>query len=292
MKRTVLLLCGLLLSAFISGIASAESVRVRMTARVIQIDDAAGYLTGKMVVGQRVNALYVYNTNTPNLSQNPNNGQYRPYANEARMRVAIGSLVFESSQPTQGIEILTAASQWDTWFNMQSIDNKPFADGTSISFVRVDLHTPGSPTPTVALPTLAPQLTNTWNNEIVIGGHNAAGQYFSIRAMPEAAELVVPDAITVTPASGSTFVANQHFDAALILPRNTLVHYWEATANGQWLPLFCQFQQQVGTGRPSLLCPAADQAWSSLPAGTPIEFRVSLTDGVVYTETVNWERAP
>ncbi len=294
MKKAALLLSGLLLSAFVSGPAAAESVRVRLTARVTQIDDPTGYLAGKVVLGQRVNGLYVYNTNTPNLSPHLGTGQYRPYANEARMRFAIGSQVFESKQPTQGIEILINSYQSDGWFNMQSVDNKPLADGTVIDFVRFELRGQGNVTQSTALPNVAPEFPQYWIREVAIGG-TSGGQFFMIRALPEAAELILPDAITVTPASGA-FAANQHFDAAVLLPRNSVVASAQATINGvQLFPLSypgaCQLQPQIGTGRPSLLCPAADQLLTQYPPG-PIEWTVQMTNGTVYTETVNWERAP
>jgi hypothetical protein len=81
----------------------------------------------------------------------------------------------------------------------------------------------------------------------------------------------------------------------VILPRNSVVSNAHAMANGTPLPLTypgsCQLQPQVGTGRPSLLCPAADSVLSIQP-GAPIEWTVELTNGTIYTETVNWERAP
>jgi hypothetical protein len=292
MKRAALLVSGLLLSAFVSGPAAAEVVRVRVTARVSQLNDPSNVLAGKVVVGSRVNGLYVYNTNTPNTSPMPGYGDYRPYANEGRLRIAVGSLVFESKQPTQGIGILIRAENNGSagLFNIMSHDNKPLADGTTVNLLQVMLDGFGNVTQSIALPPVAPVPSTYWNKDISVSANGPNGAY-SFQAQIEAAELVIPDAIVVTPASGQ-FAANQHFDAALLLPRNTLVHYWEATVNGQYLPMYCEFQQQVGAGRPSLLCPGADQVLSTLPPGAAIEFMVSLTNGVVYNETVTWERAP
>jgi hypothetical protein len=290
MKKAALLLGGLLLSAFVAVPASAEVVRVRLTARVSQVTDASNALAGKVVVGQRVNGLYVYNTNTPNLSQWPGFGDYRPYANEARVRFAIGSLVYESKQPTQGIGIQIISNGQ---FDITSNDNKPLADGTQVSSLLIDLRY-GRPSDSVALPNQAPNLQTYGVKDIYIDANAPNGTY-SIRAQIESAELVVPDAIVVAPASG-TFAANQHFDAAVILPRNSVVSTAQASANGVTLPLSypgsCQLQPQVGTGKPSVLCPAADAALVGIPAGTPIDWTVTLTNGTVYTETVNWERAP
>jgi hypothetical protein len=298
MKKAALLLGGLLLSAFVAVPASAEVVRVRLTARVTNIDDPGNVLNGKIVYGQRVTGLYVYNTNTPNRSTIPNVGEYWPYANEARLRFAVGSLVFESKQPSpQGIRIVvqSQASGYGA-FNIESNDNKPLADGSIVYRLSVNLFGNGNLTETIALPKVAPNLQGPfYTKEVAVNAGVPQGPAYGFRAIIEAAELVVPDAIVVSPASG-TFAANQHFDAAVILPRNSVVSTAQASANGVTLPLSypgsCQLQPQVGTGKPSLLCPAADNALFGIPAGTPIDWTVTLTNGTVYTESVNWERAP
>jgi hypothetical protein len=296
MKKASLLLGGLLLSAFVSGPAAAEVVRMRVTARVTTLDDPSGALAGKVVVGQRLTGSYVYNTNTPNVSPDPQQiGEYHPYANEARLRFAVGSLVFESKQPTQGIDILIFAHPPGGWgqFTMTSRDNKPHVDGTVVYDMQMHLQGNGNLTESVALPTAVPVFQTYQTKRVSISAHSPVGSY-SITADLEAAERIVPEALVVSPASGS-FAANQHFDAALILPRNSVVSTAHATANGGPLPLTypgsCHLQPQIGTGRPSLLCPAADSVLTIQP-GAPIEWTVELTNGTVYTETVNWERAP
>lgn len=298
MKTAVLFLSGLVLSAFFSGPASAEVVRVRLTARVLDINDPGNALGGKVVFGQRVSGLYVYNTNTPNLSPDPNWGEYRPYANEARVRFAIGSLVFESQQPTQGIRIDIHPERngnGNGQFHISSEDNKPLASGATVDFMTLDFTGSGNITQSPALPNAAPVLTQYGGRGGTINGSSPSGAY-NIGFEIEAAERVVAtDTMVVSPASG-TFAANQHFDASVILPRNSLVQHANAIANGHFLPMSypgsCQFQPQVGTGRPSLLCPGADAVLSTIPAGTPIEWKVELTNGTTYTETVNWELAP
>lgn len=292
MKKAALLLGGLLLSAFVAVPAVAEVVRVRVTARVNNVYDPNGLLAGKVAQGQRVTGTYVYNTNTPNTAPFPDvNGDYRPYANEARMRFAVGSLVFESKQPTQGITISIAAhTMGGGHFMMTSTDNKVMADGSTVNYIRMEMRGVGNMTESPALPTVAPNFQHYLPRELTIYTNN-----YSIGADLETAEIIVPDAIVVTPASG-TFAANQHFDAAVILPRNSVVQTAQATSNGSWLPLSypggCQLQPQVGTGRPSLLCQAADMVLTTLQPGAPIEWTVTMTNGTVYTETVTWERAP
>lgn len=297
MKTAVLFLSGLVLSALLSGPASAEVVRVRLTARVTNVSDSGNALGGKVVLGQRVTGLYVYNTNTPNQSDDPGWGDYLPYANEARLRFAIGSLVFESNQPTQGIRIQVHPERngGGGQFIMGSEDNKPLTNGATVDFIWMEFNGSGNITQSPALANAAPILTQYYTKQVMINGSSALGGY-NVDIQIEAAErLGATEGIVVSPASG-TFAANQHFDASVILPRNTQVQHANARVNGNFLPLSypgsCQFQPQVGTGRPSLLCPGADAVLSTIPAGAPIEWTVELTNGTTYTETVNWELAP
>jgi hypothetical protein len=292
MKAAILLVSSVVASAFAFGTASAEPVRVKVTARINVINDPSQALHGKLVIGQRVTGVYVYNTNTPNQSPFPGQGQYQPFANEARMRFVTGSLVFESAQPTQGISItvLPQATFGDGLFSMGSNDNKPLADGTLVNAIQVELRGQGNVTQSEALPAVAPELANYFTRDVVLVGFGA-GESFSVRARIETAELVVTPAIEVSPAAGN-FVQGQHFDAALLLPRNSDVANAHATAGGTPLPLSypgsCQLLAPNSEGKPALLCAGAD-AVLPLTAGAPIDWTVELTNGTVLTETVDWQ---
>jgi hypothetical protein len=302
MKKTVLLLSGLLLSAFVSGPAAAEVVRVRVTARVTTLDDPNGRLAGKVIVGQRITGTYVYNTNTPNRSPHPDlSGEYLPFANEARVRFVVGGLAFESQQPTQSIRISIQSHTSNVgYFGIVSADNKALADGTAIDYILIDFRGAGSVTESTALPNVAPTLNPGpvfpfyFQRRLEIRASSTLGGYNIIGDI-EAAELIEAEAIVVSPASG-TFAANQHFDASVILPRNTGIFTAQATSNGVTLPLSypgnCFAQGQVGTGRPSLLCPGADAVLSTIQPGASIVWTVQLLNGTTHTETVTWERAP
>jgi len=232
MKTAALLLSGVLLSAVAFGPASAAPVRVKLTARIAEVADPGQVLAGRLVIGQRVTGTYVYNTNTPNESPFPPSTQYRPYAGEARMRFVTGSLVFENAQPTQGITIgISPQSQFgDGQFIMGSSDNKPLADGTTITSIWLEFRGFGNVTQSGALPTAAPILANYFTREVTLSG-SSAGNSFQVRAQIEVSELIVPQTIEVSPAAGN-FLHSQHFDAALLLPRGSIVANAHATANG------------------------------------------------------------
>jgi hypothetical protein len=293
MKTAALFFSGLVLSAIVAGPAAAEPVRVKLTARVMQVADDGNVLAGKVVVGQRVNGTYVYNTATPDLEPAPGFGSYRPYANEARMRFAVGSHVFENVQPTQGIEILVSPGEFGSGeFSMTSMENKPLANGALVDNIWLNFRGSGNINQTDALANVAPNLSDYYDREIMLSG-SANGNFFSVYAYIEVAELIVADAIVVSPASGS-FAQNQQFDAAVILPKTGTVSNAHAMANGMLLPLTypgsCQLQPAIGAGKPSLLCPGADNVLS-IAGGAPIEWTVEMTNGTIFNATVNWDRA-
>jgi hypothetical protein len=292
MKKAVLIVSSLLLAALASGSASAAQVRVRLTARVNYVSDSQGQLNGKIVVGQRLNGTYVYNTNTPDQMPASGWGEYWPYANEARVRFAAGSLVFESAQPTQGIMIQVHPHAGGSGqFMIDSYENKDLANGANVESISLRFSGVGTVTQSEALPAVAPDLPGYYTKEVMISG---AGSSFEVRASIEVAELIVADAIQISPAAGS-FIPGQRFDASLTLPRNSQVVSAQASFAGFPLPFNypgnCSLVPQSGAGKPALLCPNVETALSTVHGGEPIEWNVVLSNGTTLTQTVVWELA-
>lgn len=291
MKKAALFVIGLLLTALASAPTMAEVVRVKITARVADVYDPGTMLHGQIVVGGRLTGTYVYNTNTPNTSDDPEQfGMYVPYVNESRVRFVSGGVVFESNQPTQGIEILIVPEQGGSGtFEMTSRDNKRLPSYAQVDEITLRFQGSGNVTQSVGLPAVVPDLAGYHEKEVVISSD--FGQSFVVRADIESAEVVVPVAVQVSPAAGG-FLPNQHFDAALTLPRNSNVLNVIAKANGAPLaigyPGYCTLvPPPTSAGQPAVLCPNAD---SVLPqaAGAPIEWTVELSNGSILTETSNW----
>jgi hypothetical protein len=210
------------------------------------------------------------------------------------MRFVAGSLVFENVQPTQSIDILVnAQTTGDGQFVMQSFENKPLTNGASVDTIQMEFQGNGNVTATEALADAAPDLANYFLAQVTLDGNGSGGSYV-VRAQIEVADLIVADTLNVSPASG-TFIPNQHFDAALLLPRNSVVRNAHALANGMLLPLTypgtCQLLAPNSAGKPALLCPNADEALSRA-GGAPIEWTVEMTNDAILTQTVNWEIAP
>ncbi|GFE79640.1 hypothetical protein GCM10011487_16400 [Steroidobacter agaridevorans] len=292
MKKAALFVSGLLLTALASAPAVAEVVRVKVTARVVDVYDPGTMLHGKILAGSRLTGTYVYNTNTPNTSDDPEGyGRYVPYANEARMRFVSGGIVFENNQPTQGIEIeVDPQGEFGSgMFEMTSRDNKPLASTAQVDEITVRFNGRGNMTQSVALPAAVPTLTEYDPKEVVISSN--FGQSFMVVANIESAEPVVVDAVVVSPAAGS-FLSTQQFDAALALPRNSSVVSVIAEANGAPLPIgypgSCTLvPPPTSAAQPAVLCPNADSLLP-LAGGAPIEWTVELSNGSILTETSNW----
>lgn len=292
--RTAALIVFGALSVIALGTAAAEPVRVRVTARVSDVSDPGQSLGGRIVFGQRVTGTYVYNTNTPNESPDPqNSGQYRPFANEARLRFVAGGLVFESVQPTQQIAIFIQPHVpfGHGQFLMTSDDNKPLANGAQVTSMYVDFQGQGNLTQSSALPNVAPDLLNYDQHEVVLTG-NSGGSFFEVRANIEVAELIVASSLEILPAAGD-FVTGQHFDTAVLLPRGSNVLFARATANGNGIGLqypgtACQLVPPPNNAaKPVILCTGAEAALAAA-GGAPIEWNVEMTNGTVLTETVEW----
>lgn len=289
MRKSALFVCGLALSALASAPAMAEIVRVKLTARVTQLGDS-GAFEGKIVLGQRLSGTYVYNTDTPDQSDNPSYGQYHTYPSEARVRFVSGGLVFESAQPQEIVINVEPPTSSVGEFLINSYNNEPLSNGTNIEHIWVRFRGVGDLTQSTALPAGLPDLADYPESEVMI---SSGGSSDFVRAEIESVEIVIPDVFKVSPATGS-FVPGQQFDAALILPRNSNVVSAQATANGATLPLAypgsCTLLPPNSVGKPALLCPDAD-AVLPLVAGAPIEWSVVLSNGTTLTKTVTWTLA-
>jgi hypothetical protein len=291
MKKATLFVGGLLLATLACAPAMAETVRVKVTARVTQAQDPGGVFNGKIVEGSRLSGTYVYNTNTPDYSEEPEWARYRPFANEARMRFVAGGIVFENIAPTQGITILVDPEETfgSGAFEMVSEQNKTLASGASVSEISVRFHGFGSVTQTKALPTAAPApLADYFIKQVLITGGNGS---FILSADVESAELIVADTVQISPAAGS-FLPNQNFDAALTLPRNSNVVNVIAKANGAPLPIgypgYCTLvPPPTSAAQPAVLCPNANAVLPQT-GGAPIEWTIELSNGTILTESVNW----
>jgi hypothetical protein len=122
--------------------------------------------------------------------------------------------------------------------------------------------------------------------------HASVGRATAARLVNVTSDHLQP-AIEVSPSAGS-FLPQQHFDAAVLLPLGgaAVVATMQASVGGTALALnypgTCQLATPFNSGRAALLCPGADAALTSLQGITQIDWLVTLSDGSSYTQSVQW----
>ena len=302
MKTPSFFFCAALLLAISMNSASAESVTVNLTARVTSIWDYTNALNGQIQIGQLVSGSYTYATNLTDHNASPSIGVYRPPPGQASTRFSVGSLVFESrsvpDEPT--FDIFTHAGSPSggdySYFHLSSRWNQPLPNGFIVQDIGIYFGDPNGHAPTSdALPTGAPDIQDFPERSIALGGYDDEGAPFSINAEIESVEFVPPLVIEVSPATG-TFLSQQHFDAALLLPSGSSITSMQASTGGDPLPLSypgtCQIAPPNSANRPAILCPNAHTVLPAAGGPTQIQWSVQLTDGTVVNEVVQWTLVP
>jgi hypothetical protein len=302
MRTPSFFFCATLLSILSMNADSADSVTVNLTARVTGFQDDANALGGQIQIGQEIRGSYTYATNLTDHHASAAIGVYMAPPGQASTRLSVGSLVFESSSATNestfdiGVEAGNPSGGGYGYFHLASRRNQPLPSGAVVDGIGIYFDDPSGHAPTSdVLPTQAPNLQDFPERYMVLDGFFGESGRYSVIAVIESVELVPPQAIEVSPATGS-FLSQQRFDAALLLPAGSSIASMQASAGGNPLPLAypgtCQIASLNSANRPAILCP---DAHTILPAtGEPIQIQwsVELTDGTVVNELVRWALVP
>jgi hypothetical protein len=290
MKTTSLIACSVL-TAMAASIASANPITVKLTGHVTYVQDS-GYLGGLVVLGQPVTATYTYDTSTPDVDSFPTSGWYNPTpAQGTSARIVIGATTFETAATSvYEARVITGPP---ASFSLWSQFNQPLPNGTSVDVISFDFgNYSGGSSASDALPAGAPDLQLYTSRTMRVRG--APWGAMEVRVGIDTAELV-PPAIEVFPATGS-FLSQQHFDGAVLLPSGAQVASMQASVGGNPVSLnypgSCQLLTPNLAGRPALLCPNAQAVLASSSGTTRIDWQVTLNDGTVYTTFVDWNLIP
>ena len=297
MKTASSFLCFALLSALAIEPAFAEPVTVKITARVYGWNDSAGVFNGQIPWGSLISGTYSYDTEAPTYPQN-GPGAYRPLGTQASISLRSGTFVFESVPESQfdlAVEPIGTLGSTDGRLRISSVGNRPLAPGVWVNGITFTFIDPTGQEPTsTALPAGAPDLQRFTENDLRIQGNDSSFHNFEVWAQIETAELV-PPAIEVSPGKGN-FLAQQRFDAALLLPVGSQIATMQASAGGTPLPLSypgtCSLAPPNSANRPAILCPDAHTVLTTLGAGTPVSWHVELADGTLLDESVQWRLIP
>jgi len=300
MKMRSLALLFILFSGLCAASASATIVTVNLTAHITGVTDPNGAFLGQIVSGQAVTASYTYDTNTSNQGGNPQSGQYQPATPPANITATVGAFSFQSNvTPPSGL----GSSQFQ-------INVQPAPSGGGFSSLAINSSSnlatsfPGAPVQVGAINLLLVDATGQWPTSIALPT-NAPTQNFSTGLVPSQLQIqgtqgngyqlnaqidsavLAPPVVQVSPASGS-FLAQQHFDAALLLTSGLQIVSMQSTAGFSY-PGNCQLVPGNGAQQTGILCPGADAVLATLGVGTSvIVWQVVLADGTQLNQTVAW----
>ena len=272
-KASYLVCCALSLGLGVE-VASADVVTVSLTGHVV-----SSSLSG-VTVNQAVTATYSYDTLTPLSSD----GTYHPASPPASISVSAGGQTFQ----TQGnwnyqISVIPPGSG-PTKFLFQAMIPPPQGGNPAVIAVAFTDFQDQWPT-TNALPTAAPSLPASDGS---ISVYNSDGSNFSVQVDSFA---LVPS-LTISPAS-SSFVAQQNFDAVVLLSAQISITSMQASVAGTPIPLSypgtCQLAAPNSAGRVALVCPNASAVLASLGGGpVTITWQGVLGDGTTVQQIVIW----
>lgn len=298
MKTMVCLLGGMMLAA--AGAASAsEILTVEMQARVTDVYDPAGALQNQVTVGQTVQGSYSYDTTVQDEDSSYQYGSYPQV--QGGISVTAGSLTFQVQPQFEYYNVMVHPSDWPGYyqgsFRLNARGGNSLPSGANVSSIMIDFSDMHSGAPfSDALPGAAPDLNNYEDRSIMIDGQ-LNGTWFSVILRIESAQVKYTGSPLVISPGESTFVRDQRFDAALILPPGSQpVQQVRARVGNDYLPLSfpgnCNLSPPNSQARTAIIC--RDAQWALPPQNGPVhvEWEVELMGGEVLRNAVDWHLIP
>ena len=316
MKLNSLWLQGVMSCALGISAAYANPFTVHLSAHVTSVTDPAGLL-GTVAVGQAATGLYRYDTSMTNNDPGGPIGAYpQTSVGQAAVRIALGSLVFQSSPPGLTINVVPGVPQpypqpaipgelfIDSMTNVASSSLASF----SVQDIRVDFQDPSGYAPYgTALPTDVPDLTRYTVATVTVTGNGMNNQGmagpFTIMLAIDNAYVFPPSSArwSISPATG-VFSPQQRVDAAILLPAGTAVQNVLTFIGGAPAPIGlgastvgpplsqCTPSTQNSQGQQVILCPNVLAALQ--PGMNQVDWQVQLMDGTVLRQGVAWDIVP
>ena len=258
-----------------TGVASADVVTVTLTGTVSRVNDPSS----NVQVGAPATATYSYDTFAPSSSP----GVYTLAAPPASISVTVAGQTYQSQSNwvyLLNVDPSTSESNESSlWYYAFDPANNQNALQIGIS------NNLGGWPASTAIPATAPPM-----------GLGSSG---SINVMPGSAgfsiqitSATLAPSLTISPAS-SSFVAQQNFDAVVLLSSQIGVTSMQASVGGTPIALSypgtCQLTAPNSAGRTGLICPNASAVLAALGAGaTQVDWQVVLADGSTVQQSIIW----
>ena len=269
-----------------ANVASADVITIALTGHVQGINDPSLGIT----LGEAVTAVYSYDTSTAASGPaSEGTGLIYPLVSPpANISASIGGQTFQAQSGwQQQIQVTQGAPLND--FDYQAQGPGTGGQGTAILDVSFRDST-GQWLSPPSLPTTAPPQSLIASG--VIGGvvYVDPTGHSGVTVQIDTATLV--PSITVSPAN-SSFIAQQNFDAVLLLSAQLSVTSMQASVGGNAIgfsyPGTCQLAQPNNAQRTALICPSAAAVLAGLGGGpVTINWLITLADGSTLQQSVIW----
>lgn len=270
-KVVCLAICAVALGLGVN-VASADVLTLVVTGHVGSVSDSSLGIT----VNQGVTATYSYDTSTLPSST----GVYQPASPPANITVAVAGGPTYQSQNNWTFQITVS----DPGFPMFGYTaTSPSSSSGGATTLLVGYYDPQSQwLIPPALPTTAPP----FNGSILVNPPNSSG--FTVQMD----SVTLAPSITVSP-SNSSFIAQQNFDAVLLLSAQLSVSSLQASVGGTSIgfsyPGTCQLAAANGAQRTALICPNAAAVLAGLGGGpVTINWLITFADGSTAQQSVIW----
>lgn len=269
-KAMRLAFCAVLLGLGAS-VASADVITIAVTGHIQSVGDSSLGVT----VGQAVTASYSYDTSTPLGS----NGSYQLASPPANISVSVAGGPTYQTQNNWTFQI-TVSDQGFARFDYTATSPSSGGGTTTLDVGYQDPSGQWLSPP--SLPTTVPPFTGAIN----VTPPNSSGFFVQMDSVT-----LVPS-ITVSP-SNSSFIAQQNFDAVLLLSAQLSVSSMQASVNGTSIglsyPGTCSLAPANNAQRTALICPNAAAVLATLGGGpVTINWQIVLGDGSVLQQSVIW----
>jgi hypothetical protein len=276
-KASYLVCCAVFLGLGLN-VAAAAIVTVNLTGHVTSVYDSSL----PIVVGQAVTATYSYDSSTP-LGTDV---AYHPVAPPASISVSVGGQTYQSQSNWAYQIILNTGSSQLNSFDYVAAATAPTNPLSPPLPPNIGIHFVGWPASTAVLPTGAPP-SGLLESLINVDPPNSIG----FVAQVDSATLA-PASLTISPASG-IFLAQQNFDAALLLSSQTPIIGMQASIGGSPIALnypgVCQLTTVSNGAVTALVCPNASAVLATLGSGpVTINWQVVFFDGSTIQQSVTW----
>lgn len=267
----------------------------QLVASITDVYDPGFAFGGMLQPGVELSGSYRLDLNLPDSDPNPEMGHYQhPKIAGYGFTLRAGGYSFQSDSTTEPVFVDIINSYSDA---MHVLTNWGSVQPGALQAYYINLHlddNSGTAFSSDALSADAPDLSKfAEHREIMIGGSDATGNYWSVQAQIVSITAAVAEPaepVIVTPSSGF-FVRQQLVELAFLMPVGKQSETISGTVNAEpvsgWYIDHCRHEALWSNGREAVIC--SDIHPLLRPGVNNLTWTILFTDGTSVTESVKWE---